>query len=118
VAVNSVGSPVIPGTDLFWAFPFEQEDEFGGRVLKGPLPPMDLDLPGDMKGAVQPSGNTTIAIVATDADLTRIELKRLAMMAADGVARALRPVHTPFDGDLVFAVATAKRGLSGSRLAK
>ena len=115
VAVNSVGSPVIPGTDLFWAFPFEQEGEFGGRVPKGLLPPMDLDLPGDMKGALQPSGNTTIAIVATDADLTRIELKRLAMMAADGVARALRPVHTPFDGDLVFAVATARRGLSGSR---
>jgi L-aminopeptidase/D-esterase-like protein len=115
VAVNSVGSPIIPGTNLFWAFPFEQEDEFGGRVPKGPLPPMDLDLPGDMKGALQPSGNTTIAIVATDADLTRIELKRLAIMAADGVARALRPVHTPFDGDLVFAVATARCGLSGPR---
>jgi L-aminopeptidase/D-esterase-like protein len=115
VAVNSVGSPVIPGTDLFWAFPFEQEGEFGGRAPKGPLLPMDLDLPGDMKGAAKPGASTTIAIVATDADLTRIELKRLAIMAADGFARALRPVHTPFDGDLIFAVSTARRRLSGSR---
>ena len=114
-AVNSVGSPVIPGTDLFWAFPFEREGEFGGRAPKGPLPAMDLDLPGDMKSAVRPGANTTIAIVATDADLTRIELKRLAIMAADGFARALRPVHTPFDGDLVFAVSTARRSLSGPR---
>jgi L-aminopeptidase/D-esterase-like protein len=79
------------------------------------LPAIDLDLPGDMKGAGKPGANTTIAIVATDAQLTRIELKRLAIMAADGFARALRPVHTPFDGDLVFAVSTGRRGLSGSR---
>lgn len=68
-----------------------------------------------MKGAVRPNANTTIAIVATDAALTRIELKRLAIMAADGFARALRPVHTPFDGDLVYAVSTAKRPLYGLR---
>ena len=108
VAVNSVGSPVIPGTDLFWAFPFEQDGEFGGRMPKGPMPSIDLDLPSDMKGAARPGGNTTIAIVATDADLSRAELKRVAIMATDGFARALRPVHTPFDGDLVFAVATAR----------
>lgn len=113
--VNSVGSPIIPGTDMFWAFPFEQDKEFGGRMAKGPLMPFDLDLPGDMKGAVRPGGNTTIAIVATDAELTRVELQRLAVMAADGFARALRPVHTPFDGDLVFAVSTARRRFSGLR---
>lgn len=115
VAVNSVGSPIIPGTQLFWAFPFEQEGEFGGRTPKGPLPSFDLDLPPDMKGAVRPGGNTTIAIVATDAELTSAELKRVAIMATDGFARALRPVHTPFDGDLVFAVATARRQISGVR---
>lgn len=54
-------------------------------------------------------------MVATDAALSRVELKRLAIMAADGFARALRPVHTPFDGDLVYAVSTAKRPLTGSR---
>ncbi len=115
VAVNAVGSPVIPGTDIFWAFPFEQEGEFGGRRPKGALPAIDLDLPKDMKGAVRPGGNTTIAIVATDVELTRVELKRVAVMAADGFARALRPVHTPFDGDLVFAVSTGLRKLSEPR---
>ena len=115
-AVNSVGSPVIPGTDVFWAFPFEQNGEFGARRLSGPLPALDLDMPRDMKGAApQPRANTTIAIVATDVVLSAIELKRMAIMASDGFARALRPVHTPFDGDLVFAVSTAKRELSGAR---
>jgi L-aminopeptidase/D-esterase-like protein len=54
-------------------------------------------------------------VVATDADLTRVELKRLAIMAADGFARAIRPVHTPFDGDTVFTLATAKRTLAEPR---
>src|ERR1043166_8074305 len=114
-AVNSVGSALIPGTDFFWAFAFGQAGEFGGRAPAGPLPPLDLDLPADMKGALRSGANTTIAIVATDAELTRIELKRIAIMAADGFARALRPVHTPFDGDLVFAVSTAKRPIGEPR---
>jgi len=67
-----------------------------------------------MKGA-RPLENTTIAIVATDAELTRVELKRFAIMAQDGFARALRPVHTPFDGDLVFAVSSAKRAIGALR---
>jgi L-aminopeptidase/D-esterase-like protein len=112
-AVNAVGSPLIPGTDVFWAFAFEQNGEFGGRRLTRDIA-ADLDLPADMKGA-RPGENTTIAIVATDADLTRAELGRVAVMAADGFARALRPVHTPFDGDIVFAVSTAKRVLNGAR---
>jgi L-aminopeptidase/D-esterase-like protein len=89
----------------FWAAPFEQDGEFGGRRPTAINP--DLDLPADMKGQVRPGTNTTIAIVAFDADVTRVELKRLAVMAADGFARALRPAHTPFDGDLVFAITTA-----------
>lgn len=115
VAVNAAGSPLIPGTDVFWAWPFEQNREFGGRIPKGALPHAVSDLPDDMKGAVQPSANTTIAIVATDAGVSRIELQRIAIMAADGFARALRPVHTPFDGDIVFAVTTGKRALSETR---
>jgi L-aminopeptidase/D-esterase-like protein len=113
VAVNSVGSPLIPGSDVFWSFPFEQNREFGGRRLKTDIT-LDLDLPPDMKGAA-PRENTTIAIVATDADLESVELSRVAVMAADGFARALRPVHTPFDGDIVFAVSTAKRNLNAPR---
>lgn len=114
VAVNALGSPVIPGSDAFWAWPFEQGGEFGGR-RPGDLLPVPADLPHDMKGMAQPSANTTIAIIATDADVSRIELMRLAIMAADGFARALRPVHTPFDGDIVFGVATAKRALGEAR---
>ena len=59
-----------------------------------------------------PAGNTTLAVVATDATLTPVQARRLAIMAQDGLARAIRPVHTPFDGDTVFAVSTAKHALS------
>jgi L-aminopeptidase/D-esterase-like protein len=114
--VNSAGSPIIPGTDVFWAFPFEQGDEYGGRRLAGRSPPMDLDLPPDAKARLRPGQNTTVAIVATDAELSSMELKRVAIMASDGFARALRPVHTPFDGDTLFALSTAKRSLPGDRL--
>jgi L-aminopeptidase/D-esterase-like protein len=112
-AVNALGSPLIPGTDVFWAFPFEQNGEFGGRRLKAE-PVLDLDLPADMKSA-RPRANTTIAVVATDAEVDRVELARIAVMAADGFARALRPVHTPFDGDIVFAMATGRKKLGAMR---
>lgn len=111
VAVNSLGSPLIPGTDVFWAHPFERNAEFGGRRLQRDVA-VDMDLPSDMKGA-RAGENTTIAIVATDAALDRTALMRLAVMAADGFARALRPVHTPFDGDVIFAVSTAKKPAAG-----
>ncbi len=115
VAVNSVGSPVIPGTDVFWSFPFEQHDEFGGRRLDALFSNIALDLPADMKPGARARENTMIAIIATDADLTRTELKRIAIMAHDGMARAVRPAHTPFDGDTVFAVSTARHGLGPAR---
>ncbi len=113
-AVNAVGSPLMPGSDVFWAWPYEQSGEFGGRRPGPDAAPVASQLPADMKGA-RPGANTTIAVVATDAALSRVELKRMAIMAADGFARALRPVHTPFDGDLVFAVTTAKRELGAER---
>ncbi len=113
--VNAVGSPVIPGTDVFWAFALEQNREFGGRRLEADFGAIDLDLPADMKGAPRAGANTTVAVVATDADLSRIELKRLAIMAADGFARALRPVHAPFDGDTVFAIASGSKQLAEPR---
>ncbi|MBI1328762.1 MAG: peptidase T4 [Alphaproteobacteria bacterium] len=115
VAVNSVGSPIMPGSDVFWAFPFEQNSEFGGRFPKQKAADMPLDLPSDMKGAPRPKANTTIAAVATDADLTRVELKRLVIMAADGFARALRPVHAPTDGDIVFSLSTGKKPITEPR---
>ncbi len=115
VAVNSAGSPLIPGTDVFWAFALEQSGEFGGRRLDERFKGVDLDLPADGKGRLRPAANTTIAVVATDADLTGTELKRIAIMASDGFARALRPTHTPVDGDTVFALTTATRTLAGDK---
>jgi L-aminopeptidase/D-esterase-like protein len=114
VAVNAVGSPLIPGTDVFWSFPFERNGEFGGRRLKSDYRGVQDEVPTDMRGP-RARENTTIAIVATDADLDRVELKRVAIMAGDGLARALRPAHTPFDGDIVFAVATGRRKIGDAR---
>jgi L-aminopeptidase/D-esterase-like protein len=114
-AVNAAGSPIIPGTDVFWAFALEQDGEFGGKRLDRRFKGADLDLPPDGKRRAHPGTNTTIAVVATDAALTASELKRVAIMGSDGFARALRPAHTPFDGDTVFALATAKRTIDGER---
>jgi L-aminopeptidase/D-esterase-like protein len=115
VAVNAAGSPIIPGTDVFWAFPLEQNGEFGGKRLGASFKGADLDLPPDGKGRLHPAANTTIAVVATDADVAGIELKRIAIMAADGFARALRPTHTPVDGDTVFALTTGRKSVAGDR---
>ena len=115
VAVNAAGSPLIPDTDVFWAFALEQNAEFGGRRLDERFKGADLDLPADGKRRLRPAANTTIAVVATDADLTGTELKRIAIMASDGFARALRPTHTPVDGDTVFALTTATKKVAGDK---
>lgn len=102
VAVNAVGRATIGEGPHFWAAPYEQQDEFGGLGWPAPWP---LDAAGfHIKGGA--AENTTVAIVATDAALAKPEAKRLAIMAHDGMARALRPAHAPMDGDTVFAAAT------------
>ena len=106
--VNAVGSAVIGGGPHFWAAPFERGSEFGGRGL--PASVSQEALAFRAKG--QAGENTTLVVVATDATLTKAQTRRLAMMAQDGMARALRPVHTPLDGDLVFAAATGARPLA------
>ncbi len=63
-----------------------------------------------------PGENTTLVIVATDAVLTKAQAKRLAVMAQSGLSRAIYPVHTPLDGDAVFAASTGKRRLSDGHL--
>lgn len=111
VAVNSFGSPVDPRTGDLWAAPFEVNDEFGGRRSPAPQAPVSTTDGTKMAGTAEGAGaNTTIAVVATDAALSKGEAQRLAIMATDGMARALRPVHAPFDGDTVFAVATGQAG--------
>jgi D-aminopeptidase len=103
--VNAVGSAVIGGGPHFWAAPVERGDEFGGRGQPATVSPQTL-IPR-FKG--QPGENTTLVLVATDATLTKAQTRRLAIMAQDGMARALRPIHTPLDGDIVFAAATCAR---------
>jgi L-aminopeptidase/D-esterase-like protein len=102
VAVNAVGAATVPGdgSGRFWAAPFEIGDEFGGlgpAQATGPLWPVPIKRLGEA---------TTIAIIATDARLTKAEATRLATAVQDGIGRALVPAHTPHDGDLVFAVST------------
>ena len=110
VAVNSFGSAVDPRTGDLWAAPFEMADEFGGRrTTRGKnIDAASPDAGTKAEGAAA-GANTTIAVVATDAILTRGETQRLAIMATDGMSRALRPVHAPFDGDTVFAMATGHK---------
>jgi L-aminopeptidase/D-esterase-like protein len=120
VAVNSVGSVLMPDGKTYWAWPFELEQEFGGG---GPSQTtMDLSDPAPDEarllaiGRLRPGANTTIAVVACNADLSSVECKRVAMMAQDGIARAVRPAHTPFDGDTVFALASAELTLDENLL--
>jgi D-aminopeptidase len=108
VAVNACGSVIIANGPHFWAAPFEVSDEFGGFGFPSSLPPTALT--PIAKGAV--AANTTIAAVATDAVLTKAQAKELAVMAQDGLARAIYPAHTTLDGDTVFAAATGRRALA------
>lgn len=109
--VNPAGGVTVGDTPHFWAAPFEVDGEFGGR---GPCPRFDpLAIPRNERPEARTAqANTTIAVVATDARLTKAGCKRLAIGAHDGLARAIVPAHTPFDGDLVFALSTGARPLS------
>ena len=111
VCVNSWGSVVAPGGRSFWAAPYEVGAEFGG------LGPAGLSAAAEdwglAKRAAVERANTTIACVAVDVALTPAQAKRVAVMAQDGLARAIRPIHAPFDGDVVFAISTAARPLAG-----
>jgi D-aminopeptidase len=106
--VNAAGSAVIAGGPHFWAGAFERNGEFGGRGLPTAIAPEALTF--RTKG--QPGESTTLVVVATDAALTKPQAQRLAVMAQDGLARALRPVHTLLDGDIVFTAATGARPLA------
>ncbi len=108
VAVNAVGQ-ITDDTGRFWAAPFEVNAEFGGL--------------GSVASAGDPQptkpeqrANTTIAIVATDLDLSKAEAQRMALMAHAGLARAVVPSHTPFDGDLIFAASTGRKAMANPAL--
>ncbi|WP_298934218.1 P1 family peptidase [uncultured Ruegeria sp.] len=114
VAANPLGSVTTPSDRHFWAAPFEIGGEFGGL---GPDPSTGLGQPLvsrkalAMRSAAPDKANTTIAIVATDAGLSKPQCHRLAVAAHDGIARAILPAHTPGDGDLVFGISTGARPL-------
>ncbi|PHK95307.1 peptidase T4 [Pseudoroseomonas rhizosphaerae] len=105
VAVNAVGSPLVGDGPHFWAAPFEEGAEFGGLGLPRRFTPDDLR--PRLKGGAPTA--TTIGLVVTDAVLSKAQAKRLAIMADDGLARAVLPAHAPTDGDTVFAAATGAR---------
>ncbi|MDP3262261.1 MAG: P1 family peptidase [Tabrizicola sp.] len=107
VAVNSLGSVTVGDGPHFWAAPWEEGAEFGGLGPAPTYPRADAPQPTKRRGEA-----TTIAIVATDAALTRPQAQRMATAAHDGMARAILPSHTLLDGDLVFAAATGARPLS------
>ncbi|MCA1989523.1 MAG: P1 family peptidase, partial [Desulfarculus sp.] len=105
VAVNSLGAVIDPASGLPWELRQEIAGEFGPiarRAVEPPAPP-----------AGQAGANTTIAVVATDATLSKAQAQKLAQMAHDGLGRAIRPAHTMFDGDTIFCLATGKRPLPG-----
>jgi len=116
VAANPMGSVTTPGERHFWAAPFEVDGEYGGL---GPDPASGLgrvlnsrkmaNMLARSKAAGSDRANTTIAIVATDAALTKAQCQRMATAAHDGIARAIVPAHSPGDGDLVFALSTGAR---------
>ncbi len=124
VAVNAVGFATMGELPHFWAWALEQDGEFGGL----PPPPRGLNLAvshtrqmldhGAAALAAEPLANTTIAVVATNARLDKAWCQHLAIMAQDGLARALRPVHTPADGDAVFAMATGRVAVADDPIAR
>jgi L-aminopeptidase/D-esterase-like protein len=112
VAVNCFGSVIMPGSDAYWAWSLEQQGEAGGI-----RPDPSLTIAGDDWGLAKANPatagrtNTTIACVATDVALTPAQAKRVAQMASAGLARAIRPIFAPFDGDVVFAISTSQQAM-------
>ncbi len=119
VAVNPVGSVYMPDGRTFWAWPYEIDGEFGNQRPGTDTLPVTDPTPDVTRlrelGRLNPGANTTLAVVATNAAIDKLEAKRIAIMAQDGLARAIRPVHTPFDGDLVFAIGSGAVPLGDER---
>ncbi|HLJ69880.1 MAG TPA: P1 family peptidase [Roseiarcus sp.] len=103
VAANAVGRATRGSCPHFWAAPYERGGEFGGlgegRAAADAL---------TMRLKNEAPANTTIGVVVTDAALTKAQMKRVATMAQDGYALAIRPAHAPTDGDIVFAATTGR----------
>ena len=101
VAVNPVGSVTMPGSRTMWAWHLEQAGELGSQSPPTAATGHQLETKEGI------ADSTTIGLIATDAALDQGQLARLAVMAQDGYAYAIRPIHTHLDGDVVFALTTA-----------
>jgi L-aminopeptidase/D-esterase-like protein len=104
VAVNSHGNTTMPDSSCFWGWALARGDEAG--IQHPPPAPPSSEEPESPAGLV--GGNTTIGVVATNARLSKAQAQRVAIMAQDGLARAIRPLHTPYDGDTIFVLATGR----------
>ncbi|MFT3809877.1 MAG: P1 family peptidase [Micropepsaceae bacterium] len=108
VISNPVGSVFMPDGETYWAWPFEIGNEFGGRRPASSMPASVDPVPDHSRlaeiGRLHAGANTTLGVIALSAHTTAAECKRIAVMAQDGFARAIRPIHTPMDGDVVFAL--------------
>ena len=107
--VNAVGTVTVGDGPWFWAAPFEMSGELGGRGLPPAFTPDMLAMRIKGGAAATAVENTTLAVVVTDARLTKSQAKRLAVIAQTGFARAIYPVHAPLDGDVLFAAATGEK---------
>ena len=103
-AVNSYGSTVNNETGQFWAATDETENEFGGMGVPT-FAPNDV-LSGTAARETLPGQNTTIGVIATNVKLDSKAAKRIAIMAHSGMSRAIRPIHSPVDGDVIFVIST------------
>ncbi len=103
VAVNSYGSVINPSNGHPWDIEMEMDGEFGDQASRA------VRLPSPSETG--PGRNTTIGLVATDATLNKSQALKIAQMAHDGLARAIRPAHTMFDGDTLFCLATGEKKL-------
>ncbi len=111
VAVNAMGAATVGESEHFWAAPFELDDEFGGLGIADVPSAESHKLRVKFQDEQAQGANTTIAVIATDAKLDKSQCQRLAVAAHDGFARALWPVHTPMDGDLIFSLSTGGAGV-------
>ncbi|HSV81012.1 MAG TPA: P1 family peptidase, partial [Ramlibacter sp.] len=103
VACNAIGDVVDPDSGRVLA---------GARTADGRhlLDCRRALLRGDMPRPVLAGSNTTIGVIATDAEITKVQAGRLATMGHDGLARAINPIHTPSDGDALFVLGTGASG--------
>ncbi|MEU8591775.1 P1 family peptidase [Streptomyces sp. NPDC048664] len=110
VVCNAAGSAVDPETGALYGELFQGRVDLPAREVHRAAQREVAGLAADAQ-ARRPPLNTTLAVVATDADLTKAQAQKLAGVSHDGMARALRPVHLLHDGDTVFALSTATRPL-------